>query len=108
MGRGGLEDLTRDFLGLAGGGSFDADAKSRLESCFAVIPIYLLARDPTEIFNSAILDASAEVIFRFLVSVGDASPCDEAADPGRTTTDGDGKAIFVDATKTPHLGGQVK
>lgn len=105
-GRGGLMGA-RDFRGLPCG-AWDSELRSRLDSCFAVIPIYLLAREPAVILDCAIIEASADETFRCRVSVGEAK--EDATDDGRLADGGaiGIAAIFVDATKTPHLGGQEK
>ena len=105
-GRGGLEGRV-DFLGLICGG-LARDGRSRFDSSFAVMPMYLLAREPAEILDWAIIDASAEETFRCRVSVGET--IDDATEPGRLAEGGAMgiAAIFVDATKTPHFGGHEK
>jgi hypothetical protein len=62
VGRGGLAGRN-DFRGLAWEG-LATPARSLVDSCFAVTPMYLLAREPAEILDCAIIDASADDTLR--------------------------------------------
>lgn len=114
-GRGGLPDRMDDFRGLMGEAWEDSVVRSRLESCLAVMPMYLLAREPAEILDCASIDASADETLRWRASVGEAIdgvslPWEEATDAARRIDGGPISigAIFVDATNTPHFGGHEK
>jgi hypothetical protein len=61
-GRGGLPSLS-DFCGLVCGG-LTTDPRFLVDNCFAVTPMYLLAREPAEILDCAIKDASADDTLR--------------------------------------------
>jgi hypothetical protein len=69
--RGGLVDRADNFCGLGSIGDFTLEVWSLFESCLAVIPIYLLALDPADIFDCASREASALVTLRFRASVGE-------------------------------------
>jgi len=93
-------------------------ARSRLESCFAVMFINLLALEPAEILDSASAAASADdTIFwggrGWIADPGVSRPetdgvtrpfQEEATEGGRIVS----AEIRSDGTNTPHFGGHLK